>query len=112
MYWDREGRILSLFHSCVDVHLHSPVRIDIAQLKLSLGITCPRHRRLLKARLGAAGRLIRFVEWNDAETGFVRFWSEAEADAQYERTHRRSPAIIGPGGRRTMGSQPPENRPT
>ncbi len=61
MYYDPDEKRLFLFHSCVVIQL--PVLIDWSQVKLTLGITCPRHRRLLKARLGWFGRALPDWEW-------------------------------------------------
>lgn len=83
MYWDSEERTLHLLHSCIELRV--PFAIDWAQVRLTLGITCPRHRRILKNKLGPFGRLLPYREWNEAETGFVSIWKKADADAAYER---------------------------
>jgi hypothetical protein len=87
MYFDREEHRLYFAHS--SMFIQSPFWIDFSQLRLALGFTCPRHRRLLKANLGVLGWMIPYREWNDAGDGFVSFWSEENANGQYERTHAR-----------------------
>jgi hypothetical protein len=88
MVWDRDERTLWLLHSSLGIR--SPVTFSLQQFRLALGMTCPRHRRLLKDKLGPFGRLVPFREWNDEQSALVSIWSEAEADAQYERPLRLS----------------------
>jgi hypothetical protein len=61
MYWDRDEQTLYLLHS--SLQLRVPVRFDRGQFLLWIGVTCPRHRRLLKARLGWFGRFVPYRVW-------------------------------------------------
>lgn len=84
MYWDREERTLYLAHSCIQ--LRAPLVLDLAQVRLSLGVTCPRHRRLLKQNLGPLHWIVPFREWNADETAIVSVWREADANAMRRRS--------------------------
>lgn len=48
-YYDPDDQTLYLFHSSVRVRV--PVVVDIGQLKLTIGKTCPRHRTILRNTL-------------------------------------------------------------
>jgi hypothetical protein len=46
--------------------------IHVSQIKLALGITCPRHRAIWKAKLGRFGRWIPDLEWQEDRLVSVR----------------------------------------
>lgn len=60
-YWDADEQAWMIGHS--SIALRSPIRVDVAQAKLALGITCPRHRAIWKKKLGPLGRLLPDLEW-------------------------------------------------
>lgn len=62
-----EEREFWFLHSTVGIR--SPIVIDVDQIRLTLGITCPRHRRLLKNKLGWFGRWLPDKEWQVDERG-------------------------------------------
>jgi hypothetical protein len=62
MYWDPDEKVLYLLHSSLQLRL--PILFDRHQLSIAIGVACPRHRRLLKARLGPLGRLIPDRRWD------------------------------------------------
>lgn len=67
MIWDGDEHTLYLLHSCLAVRW--PVVIDWQQTRIALGIACPRHRAILKARLGWFGRWLPDREWTVDDNG-------------------------------------------
>jgi hypothetical protein len=70
MYWDSQERTLWIGHSSIGIR--SPIIIHVSQIKLALGITCPRHRAIWKAKLGRFGRWIPDLEWQEDRLVRVR----------------------------------------
>lgn len=60
-----DGERRWFFHSCIGITW--PIVVDLSQIRLTLGITCPRHRYLLKQRLGWFGRWLPDREWGKDE---------------------------------------------
>lgn len=72
MYWDREDRTLWIGHASIGLRL--PVIVHVSQIKIALGITCPRHRAIWKGKLGWFGRWIPDLEWTEDESRLVNAW--------------------------------------
>jgi hypothetical protein len=49
-YYDRDEQTLYLLHS--SVRLRVPVQFDVHQFRIAIGSACPRHRTILRNRLG------------------------------------------------------------
>jgi hypothetical protein len=76
MYRDEDG--IHLFHSIVTVRW--PVQISWNQFLLTIGHTCPRHRAILKRKLGPFGRLLPNREWRDGGWRDVDLHSRLRGD--------------------------------
>ncbi len=76
-YDDYEGAWM-LGHSSIE--LRWPIRIDVRQMKLALGITCPRHRAIWKRKLGPLGRCLPDLEWQYDDDGVERLVNVRNAD--------------------------------
>jgi hypothetical protein len=69
-YWDDEDKAWMIGHS--SIALRVPITVDVQQMKLALGITCPRHRAIWKGKLGIFGRWIPDLEWQYGEDDSAR----------------------------------------
>lgn len=88
LYYDRDEKTVYLFHSVVAIRL--PVVIDRSQFRIATGISCPRHRAILRGHLGELDCLLsrgRFHWWTRP------LWGETWRPKQ---ECRRCGAVVGP----------------